>query len=220
LIRTHDVTAKEMFELMDAGLIPEKIELIDGRLRTTGDEEYPFTPAQARTAAALGIRVRNVVDAVLEDPEALAEIVRRLGESTAGRRQPEVADEIRRLAADPADTAERRAGMTTWTRHPPPRGRVTPSQPGPEQPKRWTIDLAGAGVGHRAVPLAQAGSRECRGGPRRPRVPCRERRREGFTRATSSMTATARSAKSAASRLEEGLDIARQVAPTRVPRAR
>ena len=67
-----------MFALADAGLLPEKIELVDGRLLAAGDSEYVFAPAEARAAAGLGIRVRTCVDAALEDPESREELRRRL----------------------------------------------------------------------------------------------------------------------------------------------
>ncbi len=40
-----------------------------------------FSPAQARAAAAHGIRLWSAVDAVLDDPDALAELRDRLGET-------------------------------------------------------------------------------------------------------------------------------------------
>jgi len=63
-----------MFALLNAGLLPEKIELVDGRLLAAGETEYVFAPAEARAAAGMGIRVRTCVDAVLEDPEARNEL--------------------------------------------------------------------------------------------------------------------------------------------------
>jgi hypothetical protein len=72
------ITALDMFALADAGLLPEKIELVDGRLLAAGESEYVFAPAEARAAARLGIRVRTCVDAVLEDAEAREDLRRRL----------------------------------------------------------------------------------------------------------------------------------------------
>ena len=60
--RAGRLTADEMFALADAGLLPEKLELVDGRLVTAGDSEYVFAPAEARAAARLGIRVRTCVE--------------------------------------------------------------------------------------------------------------------------------------------------------------
>jgi hypothetical protein len=73
-----EISAAEMFALADAGLLPEKIELVDGRLLAGGSSEYVFPPAEARAAARLGIRVRTCVDAALEDPETREELRRRL----------------------------------------------------------------------------------------------------------------------------------------------
>jgi hypothetical protein len=76
--RPGRLTAAEMFALADAGLLPEKLELVDGRLLTAGDSEYVFAPPEARAAARLGIRVRTCVDAALEDPETREALRRRL----------------------------------------------------------------------------------------------------------------------------------------------
>lgn len=72
------MTAAEMFALADAGLLPEKIELVDGRLLAAGDSEYVFAPAEARAAARLEIHVRTCVDAALEVPETREELRQRL----------------------------------------------------------------------------------------------------------------------------------------------
>lgn len=78
--RAGKLTADEMYALMAGGLLPERIELIEGRLLAAGESEYVFAPAEARAAARIGIRVRTCVDAVLEDPEALDELRRLLDE--------------------------------------------------------------------------------------------------------------------------------------------
>jgi hypothetical protein len=73
------LSADEMFALMGAGLLPERLELVDGRLLAAGETEYVFPPAEARAAAKMGIRMRTCLDAVLEDPEARDELRRLLG---------------------------------------------------------------------------------------------------------------------------------------------
>jgi hypothetical protein len=72
------MTAADMFALADAGLLPEKLELVEGRPLAAGHSEYVFPAAEARAAARLGIRVRTCVDAALEDPETREELCRRL----------------------------------------------------------------------------------------------------------------------------------------------
>lgn len=72
--RPGKLTADEMFALSGAGLLAEKIELVDGRLLAGGETEYVFAPREARAAAQMGIRVRTCIDAVLEDPEARHEL--------------------------------------------------------------------------------------------------------------------------------------------------
>jgi hypothetical protein len=44
------LTADEMFALMRANLVPEKLELVEGRLLAAGEAEYVFAPAEARAA--------------------------------------------------------------------------------------------------------------------------------------------------------------------------
>ncbi|MGZ8702766.1 MAG: hypothetical protein ACXWZY_10825 [Gaiellaceae bacterium] len=82
--RAGRLTADEMLALAGAGLLPERIELVDGRLLAGGETEYVFAPAEARAAASMGIRVRTCVDAVLEDAEALDELRRRTLDTEPG----------------------------------------------------------------------------------------------------------------------------------------
>lgn len=74
--RPGKLTSAEVFELLNSGLLPERIELVDGRLLAAGGTEYVFAPVEARAAADMGIRVRSCIDAVLEDPEARDELRR------------------------------------------------------------------------------------------------------------------------------------------------
>ena len=64
--------------LTEVGVIAGPIELIDGKL-VWGKYAVFLSPAQARAAAALGVIVPTYVDAILADPEALAELRERLG---------------------------------------------------------------------------------------------------------------------------------------------
>jgi hypothetical protein len=84
--------------LVEAGVLNGPVELLSGRPTFSG-EELVFTPAQVRAAAALGIRVRSCLDALLEDPEAFAEARATLMATPASQSGPANADEeARRLA--------------------------------------------------------------------------------------------------------------------------
>jgi hypothetical protein len=71
------MTTEQFDKLIEAGLL-DKIELIDGRIMQAG-HELVLAPEQERLARRLGVRVRSCVDAVLEDPQARAELTARLG---------------------------------------------------------------------------------------------------------------------------------------------
>lgn len=58
------LTAEQYDRLVEAGIVAG-VEMIDGRIYM-GEWELVFSPAQARAAAALGVRVFSAVDAVLE----------------------------------------------------------------------------------------------------------------------------------------------------------
>ena len=72
------MTVEEYELLTDVGVIAGPIELIGGRL-LWGRYEAFLSPVQARAAAAAGVNVPTYVDAILADPEALAELRERLG---------------------------------------------------------------------------------------------------------------------------------------------
>jgi hypothetical protein len=81
------ITADDYYKLAEIGVLGDKIELDEGRVITGWDPERErpwelcFSPAQARAAAAHGITgLFSAVDAVAEDPQALAELRARLGE--------------------------------------------------------------------------------------------------------------------------------------------
>jgi hypothetical protein len=77
------ITADQYHLLGESGVL-DRIELIDGRVvvghdrRNGRDFELCFSPAQAREAARHGVRVWSALDAVLEDPLALADLRARL----------------------------------------------------------------------------------------------------------------------------------------------
>ena len=72
-------SADDFGVLFEHGLLG-KTEFVDGRILIGLRFQMVFDPEHARAAADVGVRVRTCVDAVLEDPEALAEILRRLSE--------------------------------------------------------------------------------------------------------------------------------------------
>jgi hypothetical protein len=93
------LTIAEFEQLVDSGLLGEQPELHDGRLRCGSDPrtgagyDVVFTPAQARAAAALGIRVHSAVDAVLSDPDAVAEVLARLAQRLGPAAPPSASGE-------------------------------------------------------------------------------------------------------------------------------
>jgi hypothetical protein len=72
------MTGAEFLVLLDAGLIPEKLEFIDGRILGNGTFEFCFDWPHALAARQAGVTVRSCVDAVLESEEATAELLHRL----------------------------------------------------------------------------------------------------------------------------------------------
>ena len=88
------LTGEEYFKLFETGLLPEKMELFEGRVYFGRDpqteEVYDpvFAPAHARAAAALGIQVYSAVDAVLRDPHAIQEFLLRLSQTVGRPEQP------------------------------------------------------------------------------------------------------------------------------------
>jgi predicted nucleic acid-binding protein len=82
--RPGRLSANEFLASMDVGLLPETIELDDGRVIfavavEAGVDEFVFPPKTARAIAErLGIRVRTCVDAVMEDSESRNELLRRI----------------------------------------------------------------------------------------------------------------------------------------------
>ena len=70
--------AEQYRKLVEAAVI-DKVELIDGRL-VMGEHDLVLGPEQASIARRLGVSVRTCVDAVMDDPELVAEVLRRLDE--------------------------------------------------------------------------------------------------------------------------------------------
>ena len=69
---------EDYHKLVEAAVI-DKVELIDGRL-VMGEYDLVLSPKQASVARQLGVSVRTCVDAVMEDPDSLAELRVRLRE--------------------------------------------------------------------------------------------------------------------------------------------
>ena len=77
----HRLTSDEYWSLIDHGLFPEKIELIDGIVAVAPASGYVFAMKDARAAADLGVQVHSAVDEVLADEEATHELLRRLSDA-------------------------------------------------------------------------------------------------------------------------------------------
>jgi hypothetical protein len=63
-------------KLVDAGIV-DRVEMLEGRV-VMGAYPLIFSPAQTATARRLGVSVPSAVDAVLQDPDARAELMARL----------------------------------------------------------------------------------------------------------------------------------------------
>jgi hypothetical protein len=80
-----DVRSAEYWAYLDAGVFGDKVELLDGVVYL-GDWPLALSPAQARIARTLApLAMPTFVDVILEDEEALEELLRRL----AARRRPD-----------------------------------------------------------------------------------------------------------------------------------
>lgn len=73
------MTGKDYERLIAAGVLYGPIELLNGVVTSSG-RPYIFSPEQQRAARELGITVQGVVDAILDDPDSLAELRQRLAE--------------------------------------------------------------------------------------------------------------------------------------------
>jgi hypothetical protein len=72
------MTAGELSRLIETNTFFARAELVEDRILLDGGYEFCFDWAHARAAAEVGVRVRSCVDAVLEEPDACAELLRRL----------------------------------------------------------------------------------------------------------------------------------------------
>jgi hypothetical protein len=96
--RPGTLTANEFGALGLAHIWSGPTELWNGRV-VVGGQEVVFSPAQVRAAAVLGMRVRSCLDALLEDPEAVAEArAALLARPVPQPKGDEADDEARRLA--------------------------------------------------------------------------------------------------------------------------
>lgn len=77
------ITIGEYHRLIESGVLEGPVELLEGVIELSG-EPLVHSPAQTRAAAALGIRVHSAVDAVLQDPQARAEVIDRLQAAEKG----------------------------------------------------------------------------------------------------------------------------------------
>jgi hypothetical protein len=91
--RPGRLTTREFSAVVLAGILDGPTELIAGRVMQSG-EEVVFSPTQVRAAAVLGVRLRSCLDALLEDPEALAEARAVLLGDSSTDEGPAIDDEV------------------------------------------------------------------------------------------------------------------------------
>lgn len=70
------ISPQDWQKLVEAGIV-DRVEMIEGRA-LMGRYPVVFSPAQTAAARELGVEVPSAVDAVLGDPDARAEVAKRL----------------------------------------------------------------------------------------------------------------------------------------------